>query len=189
MARILVRPALFAVITLSLLHLAGCSGFFGDQRGRADDLVAQANGAINEHNRLFEEARTTYTEVKEDIENEEDPPGEAERIIQARDTMQAARGRLLEAQEFLAEVRDLNVDPEIQEYAGTFSDALETQLGAEDQEVEFYRILQEDPSLEDERERALNLLEEVDDGYQRAEEAYGRAQELADANPELIKGS
>src|SRR3954468_21373149 len=137
MARILVRLALFVVITLSVLSSAGCSGLFGNQREQADGLVAQANEAIDEHNRLFNEARTTYAEVKEDIENEEDPSGEAERVTQARETMEEARRNLLEAQESLAKVQDLNVDPEITEYAGTFSEALEAQLGGEDQEVKF----------------------------------------------------
>lgn len=190
MARILVRPVLFVVITLSLLlPLAGCSDLGGGPRDQANDLLAEANEAIDDHNRLFENARNTYEEAKEAVEAGDDPSEEAERITQARETIEDAQANLQEARESLVQVQDLDVDPEIKDYANLLAEALDTQIAAEDREIDFYRILEEDPSLESNNERARNILQEVGDGYQRAEDTYERAQELADANPDLIKGS
>jgi outer membrane murein-binding lipoprotein Lpp len=187
MARILVRPVLLVVITLSLPLLAGCSG--SDPRQQTDDSVAQANAAIDEHNQLFEQARATYTEAKDAIESEEDPSGEAGSITQARETMEEAQGKLQEAKQPLTGVQDLTVDPEIKEYTGLLSKALDAQIAAEGQEINFYKILESDPGLESDRKKALNTLAEVGDGYKKAKDAYGQAQKLADANPNLIKKS
>ncbi len=189
MVRILVRPVPFVVITLSLLLLTGCSGLFGDPREQANVYLAEANEAIDQHNRLFEAARTTYAAAKEAVEAGEDPSREARNIAQTRETMQEAQEQLLEARESLVELQDLDVEPEIREYAGLLRQALDAQTAAEDREVDFYRILEEDPLLERNRETALDILDEVDDGYQRAENAYGRAREIADTNPELIRES
>ena len=60
--------------------------------------------------------------------------------------MQEARGKLEEAREPLSNVQDLNVDPEIKEYAGLLSDALDTQL-AEAKKIEFYELLKQNPAL------------------------------------------
>jgi hypothetical protein len=189
MVRILVRPVFLVAITLLLPLFIGCSGLFGDSREQANDSVAKANEAIDEHNRLFEEARSTYEEAKEAVESGDEPSGEVERFTQTRQNMEEAQGRLSEAKEPLAEIQDLNVEPEIKEYAGLLSEALDAQIAAEDREIDFYRILESDPGLEDDRRRALDILAEVDDGYQKAKDDYERAQELADANPELIKKS
>ncbi len=189
MARILARPALLVVITLSLSLFAGCSALLGDPLERANALIAEANQDIDEHNRLSEEARATYTQAKEGIEAGDNPSGEAERITQTRETMEEAQARLSEARQLLAEVRNLDVDAELKDYVGLLSEALDTQAAAEDREIDYYRILEEDPSLEDDRERALDILQQVDDFSQRAEEDYERAREFADDNPELIRES
>jgi hypothetical protein len=191
MARILVRPVLPVVITLSLALSAGCSGVLGTPYDRANGYVADANEAIDEHNRLFEEARATYEGAKDSVETGETTTQEATsqeigRFTQARTTMQEARDTLEEAREPLSEVQDLEVEAEIQEYAGLLSEAIDAQLAAENREINFYEILEQDPTLADNRQEAEDLLTEVDDGYAEAEDAYNRAQELADANPELL---
>ena len=189
MARVLGCPVLFVVIALSLPLLTGCSVLFGNPREQANDYVVEANQAIDEHNQRFEETRSTYAEVKEAIEAGGDTSKEAERIVQTRETMQKARDKLEEAREPLSEVRDLNVGPEIREYAGFLSDALDAQLAAEAKEIEFYEILEQDPILSKNREEVLDILADADDGYKKAGDNYGRAQELADANPKLLKES
>lgn len=191
MARILVRPVLTVVITLSLALLAGCSGVLADPYDQANVLVADANEAIEEHNQLFEEARGTYEEAKESVESGETASGEAttqevERLAQARENMQEARDTLQEAREPLSEVQDLEVEAEVQEYATLLSEAIEAQLAGEGGEIGFYELLERDPTLADNREQAEELLTEIGDRYEEAEDAYGRAQELADANPELL---
>lgn len=186
-ARILPRPALLAVAALSLLPLAGCSNLSADPVEQANDLIVEANEAIVEHNRLYEEARATYEEAREAVEAGGEPSEEAERVTETREALEEAQESLSQAQGPLAEVRNLDgVDPEVERYAALLSEATEAQIGAEEGELEFYQILEEDPGLEDNREEALEILTEVDAGYQRAEDAYGRAQELADANPALI---
>jgi len=84
-------------------------------------------------------------------------------------------------------VDDLDVDPAVKEYASLLSEAMQDQLDAEAKEIEFYGILQEDPALENNREKALDLLSEVGKGYQKAEKTYGEAQDLADSHPKLIE--
>jgi tetratricopeptide (TPR) repeat protein len=190
MARILVRPAVLVVITVSLLLLsAGCAGFLGGPYDQANELVDDANEAIEEHNRLFEEARFAYEGAREAVEAGEDASEEAERIARARETMQEARDALEEAREPLSEVQELDVEPEIGEYARSLSEAVDAQLSAEDREIDFYELLEQDPTLEDSREEAEGILSEMDEGYDEAEEAYGRAQEIAAANPALLRES
>ena len=82
---------------------------------------------------------------------------------------------------------DLDVDPAVKDYASLLSEAMEDQLDAEAKEIDFYGILEEDPALENNRDKALDLLSEVGDGYQKAEKAYGKAQDLADSHPKLIE--
>jgi uncharacterized phage infection (PIP) family protein YhgE len=188
MSCILVRPALFVVIALSLSPLlAGCSGGSGDPLEQASESVAEANEAINEHNGLFDEARNLYEEAREAIEDGEEPSDEAERIAQARETMQEARDNLEEARQPLTTVQNPQVDSTVKEYAQLLTDTLDAQLAAEAREIEFYEILEEDPTLDEDRERALDLLTQISEGYQRAKDSYGQAQELADANPELLQ--
>ncbi|MDQ3834086.1 MAG: hypothetical protein M3315_10725, partial [Actinomycetota bacterium] len=78
------------------------------------------------HNRLFEAARGTYAEAKEAFEAGETASKEAGRATQTRETMQEARGKLEEAREPLSHVLDFNLDPELKEYAGLLSEALDT---------------------------------------------------------------
>ena len=58
-------------------------------------------------------------------------------------------------------MEDLDVDPAVKEYASLLSEAMEDQLDAEAKEIEFYGILEQDPALENNREKALDLLSEV----------------------------
>jgi hypothetical protein len=191
MARILVRPVLTVVITLSLALLAGCSSVLGDPYDQANGHVADANEAIEEHNQLFEEARSAYEEAKESVEAGETTSGEAtaqevERMAQAREDMQEARNTLEEAREQLSEVQDLEVEAEIQEYAVLLSEAIDAQLAGEGGEIGYYELLERDPTLADNREEAEEMLTEIGDRYEEAGNAYDRARELADANPELL---
>ena len=86
-------------------------------------------------------------------------------------------------------VDDLDVDPAVKRYAGTLSDAMGAQISAEDREIEFYALLEEDPALENNREEAENLLKQVGNDYERAEQAYAEARDLADENPNLIEAT
>lgn len=180
------RYAPMVVILLALLPLAGCSGLFGNPREQANEAIAQANDSIAEHNRLFEQARNTYADVKKKVESGDDPSKEKGRITEAKNTLQEARTNLQDARESLNGVRDLDVDPTVKEYAGLLSDAMDAQLGAEAKEIEFYGILEQDPALEKQRKKALDLLSEVGDGYKKAEDAYGKARELANNNPDVL---
>ena len=188
MNRILELRAVIVVITLSTLLLAGCSGVSGGPREQANAAIAEANEAISEHDRLFGEARETYTSAREAIEDGKDPKEQAERVVKARETLVEARASLEEAREPLAGVEKLDVEPEIKEYAGTVACAMDAQLQAEAGEIEFYKLLEADPILERDRERALDTLSGVSESYERAEASYAKSRDLAEANPELIGG-
>jgi hypothetical protein len=184
------RLAPIVVILLSALLLGGCSGVLGeDPREQANEAIVQANESIAEHNQLFEQARDTYADVKQQIEAGEDPSGERERITEAKETLEEARANLDDAKESLAGVQDLDVDRTIKQYATQLSEAMDAQLTAEAREIEFYDLLEEDPALENNRERALELLDEIGAGYEEAERAYGEAQEIADSNPNVIEAA
>jgi len=182
------RRGLFVVILLSSLLFSGCSGVLGEDPGeQANQAIKDANASITEHNRLFDEARSTYTDVKQKIESGDDPSQEKDRITEAKNTLEEARRKLRDARDSLSTVDDLDVDPAVKKYAGLLSEAMDAQLAAEAKEVQFYGILEEDPALENNRERALDLLSEVGAGYREAEESYAKAQDLADSNPDLIE--
>ena len=186
MAHMINRGALFVVISLSALLLSGCSG---NPREQADDAIAEANRSVNEHNKLFEQARDTYTDVKEKVESGGDPSKEKERITEAKNTLEEARNNLDDARDSLGTVRALDVDPDIKKYASLLSKAMDAQLAAEAKEIEFYDLLEEDPALENNRERALDLLSEVGPGYERAEKAYAQAEEFANSHPKVIEAT
>lgn len=182
------RRALLVVISLSaVLLLGGCSALTGNPREQANEAIAEANERIAEHNDLFEQARSTYADVKESVEAGDDPSQERDRITEAKETLQDARGNLEEARDSLETVQDLDVDQEIKEYARLLTQAMDAQLSAEAREIEFYEILELDPALENNRDRALDLLSEVGAGYEEAEEAYAEAREFADSRPNLIE--
>jgi len=182
------RLAPAVVILLSMFVLAGCSGIFGESpREQADEAISSANKSISEHNDLFDKARSTYADVKQNIESGEDPSKEKDSITEAKNTLKKARKYLQDASESLGTVADLDVDPSIKRYARLLSEAMDAQLSAEAKEIDFYGILEEDPALEDDREKALDLLSEVGAGYKKAEKTYGEAQDLADAHPKLIE--
>lgn len=189
--------AFFVVIVLSTVLLAGCSAFGPDPQEQANERISDANRQIDEHNELFTEARNTYQRIKDRIEagggetqGEGEPEStveqERERIAEVSSTMEEARTNLQEAREAVDRVQELEVSQPVREYAGLLSEAMDAQLAAEAQEIEFYGLLQEDPLLEERRDRAQELLSEAGDNYQRAEDAYGRAQELANNNPDVL---
>jgi hypothetical protein len=190
MTHMINRLAPAVVILLSLFVFAGCSGVFGeDPSEQADKAISSANRSISEHNELFDQARSTYAEVKQKIESGDDPSKEKDNIAEAKNTLEKARKELQDARESLETVDELDVDPSVREYARLLSEAMDAQLAAEAKEIEFYGILEEDPALQDNREQALDLLSEVGDGYQRAEKLYDEAQEVADKHPRLIEGA
>ena len=184
------RSVLIVVISISAFLLGGCSGVLGmDPREQANEAIVEANESIAQHNQLFEQARDTYADVKQQIEAGEDPSGERDRITEAKETLEDARGNLEDARESLAGVQDLEVDGTIKQYARLLSEAMDAQLAAEAKEIQFYDLLEEDPALENNREQALELLDEIGAGYERAERAYAEAQELADSNPNVIEAA
>jgi hypothetical protein len=190
MTHIINRLSPVVVILLSAILLAGCSGVFGNTpREEADAAISNANDSISEHNKLFDQARATYTAVKQKLEHGDDPSKEKDNITEAKNDLEKARTHLQDAQASLDTVDDLDVDPKVKEYAGLLSEAMQDQLDAEAKEIEFYGILEQDPALENDRKKALNLLSQVGEGYQKAEKTYREAQDLADANPKLIEGS
>ena len=189
MAHMINRCALFVVIPLSALLLGGCAGFLEDPREQANEAIAEANEAIAEHNELFELARQTYTDVREKIESGEDPSGLRDRITETKNTLEEARANLDDARESLANVQDLDVNQTIKDYARLLSQAMDAQLAAEAKEIEFYDLLEEDPALQNNREKALDLLSEIGAGYEKAEKAYQEAQDLANANPNVIEAA
>jgi len=189
MTYIINRPAPIVVILLSAILLSGCSGMFGQSpREQADEAISSANESISEHNKLFDQARSTYSDVKKKIEAGDDPSKEKDNITTAKNNLQEARTHLQDAKGSLETVDDLDVDPAVKEYAGLLSKAMQDQLDAEAKEIEFYGILEQDPALENNREEALDLLSEVGEGYKEAEKTYSEAQDLADAHPKLIEG-
>ncbi len=184
------RSALIVVISISAFLLGGCSGVLGmDPREQANEAIVEANEFIAQHNQLFEQARDTYADVKQQIEAGEDPSGERDRITEAKETLEDARGNLDDARESLAGVQDLEVDGTIKQYARLLSEAMDAQLAAEAKEIQFYDLLEEDPALENNRKQALELLEEIGTGYEGAERTYAEAQELADSNPNVIEAA
>jgi hypothetical protein len=184
------RLAPTVVILLSMFLLAGCSGIFGESpREQADEAISSANKSISEHNELFDEARATYADVKEKIDSGDDPSKEKDNITEAKNTLERARNDLQDARESLEVVDDLDVEPSVKEYASLLSEAMDAQLAAEAKEIQFYGILEGDPALQDDREKALDLLSEVGAGYKEAERKYGEAQNLADEHPKLIEAA
>jgi hypothetical protein len=173
------------VILLSAFVLAGCE----DPREQADEAISSANQSISEHNELFGKARSTYADVKQKIESGVDPSKEKDSIVEAKNTLEKARKDLQDARESLGTVADLEVDPSVKKYARLLSEAMDAQLAAEAKEIEFYGILEEDPALQNNREKALDLLSEVGEGYQKAEKTYDEAQNLANAHPKLIEAA
>lgn len=175
------------MILLSSLLLTGCSGVFDDPQEPVNEALAESNEAVAQHDRQFERARDTYTGAREAIESGQDPGSQVPRITTARQTLQRARANLEDAREPLTLLQDLeSVDPAVREYAGVLSGAMDHQLAAEAHEIEFYRILEEDPALRENRQRALDLLSRADRQYQAAADSYQQARKLADDNPEVI---
>lgn len=194
MAHMINRPTLIVVITLSTFLLGGCSGLLGEPpQERANEAISEANEAVARHNELFQQTRSTYQDVKQRIESSGGEGGEnafqeeKERIAEARSTLEEARGNLEDARGSLEGVQGIEeLDPAVSEYARTLSEAMEAQLDAETQEIQFYDLLEEDPILEDNRDEAQQLLSEAGDNYQQAESSYEEAQEIANSNPDVL---
>ena len=189
MAHMINRCTLVVVISFAALLLGGCAGIFETPREQANDAIVEANKSIAEHNELFEKARNTYSDAKQKIESGEDPSKEKGQITEAKNTLQAARGHLDDARESLGTVQDLDVDQTVKNYARLLSQAMDAQLAAESKEIEYYNLLEMDPALQNNREKAMNLLSEVSAGYAKAEKAYGEAQDLANSNPKVIEAA
>lgn len=184
------RRALLVVTSLlAMLLLSGCAALTQNPREQANEAISEANERITEHNELFEQARSTYADVRERIEAGDDPAQERDRITEAKETLQEARGNLEEARDSLQSVQELDVNSEIRDYARLLTQAMDAQIAAEAQEIEFYEILELDPALENNRQRALDLLSEVGAGYEDAEAAYAEAREFADSRPNLIEAA
>lgn len=193
MAHIINRSAQIVVITLAVFLVYGCSGFSPDPREQANESISSANEAVSQHNDLFQKTRDTYEEVKEQIEtsgggseDENAFKDEKDRLTAAQSDLEEARSKLEEARSSLEGIKDLEVDQPVKRYANVLGSAMESQISAESSEIEFYGLLVEDPTLEDNRERAEELLTQAGDGYQEAENSYQEAQELADSNPDLL---
>lgn len=193
MTHIINRSALVVVISLAAMFLYGCSSLTADPREQANEEILAANEAVAQHNELFEETRSTYREVKESIESsgggsdEENAfEEEKEQIANAQETLEEARSNLEEARGSLQSVQDLDVEQPVKRYARLLDEAMRAQIAAESDEIEFYDLLIENPTLEEGRERAEELLTQAGDSYQEAENSYEEAQELADSNPELL---
>jgi septal ring factor EnvC (AmiA/AmiB activator) len=189
MTHMINRCTLLVVILLSTLLLAGCAGLLQNPREQANQAIEDANQSVAKHNKLFEQARQTYADVKEEIESGEDPSKLRDRITDAKHTLEEARLHLDDARDSLGRVQDLDVDQTIKEYARLLSKAMDIQLAAEAKEVEFYDLLEEDPALENNRKKALDLLSEVGAGYEKAEKAYEEAQNFADSHPNAIEAT
>lgn len=186
MTHMINRYTPFVVILLASILVSGCSQLFGDPREEANQAITSANKSIAKHNKQFQQARDTYSEVKKKVEDGDDPSKEKEQITNAKDTLQNARGNLQDARKSLKGVQDLDVDGKIKKYTSLLSDAMDAQISAEAKEINFYGILEKDPALKDQREKALNLLSGVGDGYKKAEKSYADARELANKNPEIL---
>lgn len=193
MAHMINRLAPIVVITLAVFFVYGCSGFSEDPREKANESISSANEAVAQHNELFRQTRDTYQEVKEQIEtsggNIEDENAfeqEKERLTAAQSNLEDARSQLEEARSSLEGIQDLEVAQPVKRYANVLGEAMEAQISAESSEIDFYGLLIEDPTLENNRERAEELLTQASDGYQEAENSYQEAQELADSNPNLL---
>lgn len=184
------------MILLSPVIAAGCSS---DPRLEANQAVERANEEIAAHDELFDEARDIYSETRQavregggDLESTQaegtvaETTGDAEDISEARDKLEEARGRLQEARGEISGIQDLEVSEELLRYSRTLDEALAAQIRAEEREIAFYEILARDPALEENRERAIGILAEAEDGYAEAESGYAEAKEIADSNPELI---
>lgn len=193
MAHMINRLTLTVVIFLSASLVYGCSGLTETPREQANESISSANEAVSQHNELFRQTRDTYEEVKEQIETSGGGSDEENAFNEEKDRLRSARGDLEEARSSLEEARtslegiqDLEVERPVKRYANVLGGAMEAQISAESSEIDFYALLIEDPTLENNRERAEELLTQAGDGYQDAENSYQEAQELADSNPNLL---
>lgn len=174
------------IIFAALLTFA-CSSSSESPREKANQAVAQANQQIAEHNKLFNQSRDTYNQVKDKLESGGDPEKQKEQITKASNTLKKARSHLQDARDSLNGVANLkNLDPKVKKYVRLLSQAMDAQLSAEGKELDFYGVLEKDPALEKNRQKALDLLSEVDKDYKQAKNTYAQARELASSNSSVI---
>lgn len=159
-------------------------------REKANGDISAANEVVAQHNELFQKTRSTYQDVKQQIESsggEGDFKQEKERISAARSNLEKARGNLEDARSSLENVQNIDeLEPAVKDYARTLSEAMNAQIDAETKEIQFYDLLQADPILENNRDEAQKLLSDAGDSYQQAKNSYAQAQELANSNPEVL---
>ncbi|MDN5697018.1 MAG: hypothetical protein L0G70_03460 [Rubrobacter sp.] len=186
MAHILNRKSRAFVILLSSLvaslALSGCSE---SPRQQANQDIESANEEISAHNELYGEARATYEEARGSTQEQSEGTTQSRSVSDARQTMQEARSRLQQARDEISGIRDLDVSEELMEYSRTLDGALEAQIRAEQREIDFYELAEEDPALEDNRERAIGILDEAENAYEEAEEGYEEAAEIGNSNPQM----
>lgn len=180
MRHILNRTGLLFVILLSLLAVTGCST---GPRQEANQAIERANEEISAHDELFDEARNSYAEARQSIREDGESTGEAESISDAREALEEARSRLEEAQGEISGIQELDVSEELSSYSRTLEEALAAQIRAEEREIAFYELLEEDPTLEENRDRAREILAEAEEAYAEAEEGYREASRIADSAP------
>ena len=157
-----------------------------DQHKEAENAVTRANEEIAKHNQLFDHARESYGSAREKIEAGEDPDKQKDEITEARKTLQRAHDNLQSASTHMQNMRELDVDPVIKKYGGLLSKMMGAQLSSEAREIEFYGIMEKDPALKENRDRALKILSEAGDDHRQAEKYYADASELAKSHPKII---
>ncbi len=183
---ILNRSLLLVVISFAaFLLVCGCSTLENPSK-KANDAIVQANKSISEHNKLVERAHSEYADVRKSLDSGGDPSKEVKRIGDIKSIFQKARGDLSNARDALNSVQDMDVNPKVKKYARLLSSAIDDQLAAESKEIEFYGLLQKDPTLRHNRDQAQKILSQVSQGYESATATYRKAQKLANANPKLI---
>lgn len=186
MTNILNRSFLLVVISfVAFLPVYGCSTLENPSK-KANDAIAEANKSISEHNKLVERAHSEYADVKKSLDSGGNPSKEVKRIGEIKSTFQKARGDLSDARDSLNSVQDMDVNPKVKKYTRLLSSAIDDQLAAESKEIEFYGLLQEDPTLKHNRDQAQKILSQASQGYESAAASYQKAQKLANANPKLI---
>lgn len=192
MSPILNRTSAFFVILLSLLFISGCSS---DPRVEANQSMERANEKISAHDKLFDEARNDYSEAQRAIrasgestspESTGTQDGETESISEARSKLEDARSRLKEAREEISSIQELEISEELLNYSRTLEEALTAQMRGEKLELAFYEVLAEDPTLEENRDQAIEKLDEAKKSYSKAESGYEEASKIANSNPDVV---
>ncbi|MGI9049983.1 MAG: hypothetical protein ACR2GU_11550 [Rubrobacteraceae bacterium] len=170
----------------AFILISGCSSNSESPREKANEAVAKANDSIAKHNKLFEQSRNTYNDVKTKLESGKDPSDQKKNIAEAKNTLEKARSNLKDARKSLKSVQNMNVDKAIKKYTSLLSTAMDAQTSAEGKEIQFYSILEKDPTLKDNRKKAEGLLSEISKDYKKSRESYKKVLDFAKSNPNVI---